>query len=219
MEYFFSNVYPSQPVIHRQGAQDIIMSIEHSIEAYCMIAALCAYVMIQSNMTVSPDLLQRQELAQMTNVGIGQVLLDESVAARKGLNYLEHPTHLSVLTSWFYYGCYFGLGWDNTAWSYLREATTQAQLLGMHDEEIYKNDPLDISRRRVLYWLLFVTERYGAGELTIVATQSRYCLAHIFLTGHMLFTNIDRLPCIRQFTHRLWMRCLQTDQSPWGFSR
>ncbi|RYN15871.1 hypothetical protein AA0115_g12720, partial [Alternaria tenuissima] len=41
----------------------------------------------------------------------------------------------------------------------LRDATTQAQLLGMHDEETYKHDPLDISRKRVLYWLLFIAER------------------------------------------------------------
>jgi len=136
--------------------------MEHSTEDYCMIAALCAYVMIQSNMTVPPALLQRPELAQMTNVSIGHVLLEESVAARKALNYVEKPTHLSVLTSWFYYGCYFGLGKDNSAWSYLREATTQAQLLGMHDEEIYKSDPLDISRRRVLYWLLLNAERTHA---------------------------------------------------------
>jgi hypothetical protein len=32
-------------------------------------------------------------------------------------------------------------------------------VLGMHDEENYKHDPLDISRKRVLYWLLFIDER------------------------------------------------------------
>lgn len=174
IEFFFGNVYPSQPIIHRQRAQDTIMSMEHSTEAYCMIVALCAYVMIQSNMPVSPNLLQRPEMAQMSNVSIGHVLLEESARVRKGLNYLENPTHLSVLTSWFYYGCYFGLGRDNTAWSYLREATTQAQLLGMHDEESYKNDPLDISRRRVLYWLLFITERYGTSELVCAAAPLRF---------------------------------------------
>lgn len=162
IEFFFVNVYPSQPVLHRQRAQDTMMSIEHSTEAYCMITALCAYVMIQSNMSVPPTLLPRSEMAQMTNVSIGHMLLDEAVRVRKGVDYLENPTHLSVLTSWFFYGSYFGLGRDNTAWSLLREATTLAQLLGMHDEETYKSDPLDISRRRVLYWLLFVTERTHA---------------------------------------------------------
>ena len=135
------------------------MTMEHSTEAYCMITALCAYVMIQSNMSVPPTLLPRPEMAQMSNVSIGHMLLDEAVRVRKGVDYLENPTHLSILTSWFLYGSYFGLGRDNTAWSLLREAATLAQLLGMHDEETYKSDPLDISRRRVLYWLLFVTER------------------------------------------------------------
>lgn len=161
LEYFFGNVYPSQPLLHRQGAQDIVMSVEHSNEAYCVIAALCAYVMIQFNMIVAPNLLPRPEMAQLSNVNLGHVLLEESVRVRKGLDYLETPTHLSILTSWFYHGCYFGLGRDNTAWSYLREATTQAQLLGMHDEETYKEDPMDISRKRVLYWLLFISERYA----------------------------------------------------------
>ncbi|KAF2271202.1 hypothetical protein CC78DRAFT_14020 [Lojkania enalia] len=159
LEFFFSSVYPTQPVLHRQRAQDTVISMEHSTEAYCMIAALCAHNMIQCNMNVAPSLLPRPEMAQVSNVSLGHVLLEESVRVRKGFNYLESPTHLSVLTSWFYYGCYFGLGRDNTAWSYLREATTLAHLLGMHDEEYYKNDPLDITRRRILYWLLFVEER------------------------------------------------------------
>lgn len=110
-------------------------------------------------MTVSPNLLPRPEMAQLSNVSMGHVLLEEAVKVRKGFEYLETPTHTSLLTSWFFYGCFFGLGKDNTAWSYLREATTQAHLLGLHEEETHKNDPLDVSRRRVLYWLLLVAER------------------------------------------------------------
>ncbi|KAF2003822.1 hypothetical protein P154DRAFT_427947 [Amniculicola lignicola CBS 123094] len=162
IEFYFSNVYAAQPVLHRQRAQDLAMSMEHSNEAYCLLAGLCAYVMIQADMTVSPSVLPRQEMAQMSNVSLGHVLLEEAVRVRKGFDYLESPTPTSVLTSWFFHGGYFGLGRDNTAWSYLREATTQAQLLAMHDEETYKHDPLDVSRRRVLYWLLLVAERTQA---------------------------------------------------------
>ena len=144
------------------------MSIEHSTEAYCVIVALCAYVMIQANMTLPPDLLPRPEMAQLSNVGVGHVLLEEAVRVRKGFDYLETPTQLSILTSWLFYGCYSGLGRDNTAWSFLREATTQAQLLGLHDEESYKNDPLDVSRKRVLYWLLFVAERCFSSQTSPV---------------------------------------------------
>ena len=159
IDYFLANVYSSQPILHRQRAQEIAMNLEHSTEAYCVIVGLCAYVMIQANMTVAPNLLSHPEMAQLSNVSIGHILLAEAVRVRKGLDYLENPTHLSILTSWLFYGCYFGLGKDNTAWSFLREATTQAHLLGWHDEEAYKGDPLDMSRKRVLYWLLFVAER------------------------------------------------------------
>jgi hypothetical protein len=133
-----------------------------------MVAALCAYVMIQTNMTVPAELLPRPEMAQLSNVSVGHVILEEALRVRKGLDYLENPTHTSVLTSWFLYGCHFGLGRDNTAWSFLREATTQAQLIGLHDEETYKSDPLDISRRRVIYWLLYIAERYRAFLFTVL---------------------------------------------------
>ena len=135
------------------------MNMEQSAEAYCLIVAICAYVLIQANMTVPPNLFSRQEMAQLSHVSIGHVLLEEAVRVRRSLEYLEDPTHMSILTTWFFYGSYSGLGRDNTAWSYLREATTQAQLLGLHEEDTYKSDPLDLARKRVLYWLLLVAER------------------------------------------------------------
>ncbi|KAL6712634.1 hypothetical protein ACN47E_000511 [Coniothyrium glycines] len=159
IDFFFAHVYPTQPVLHRQKAQEAAVNMERSTEAYCMIVSLCAYVMIQANMPVSSSVLSRSDMAQMSNMGIGHVLLEESVRVRQSFDFRENPTHWTVLTSWFYSGAYFGLGRENTAWVYLRDATSQAQLLGMHDEETYKHDPLDISRKRVLYWLLFITER------------------------------------------------------------
>jgi hypothetical protein len=42
----------------------------------------------------------------------------------------------------------------------LREATTLVHILGMQKEDTYtKFDAIEASRRRRLYWLLFVTER------------------------------------------------------------
>jgi hypothetical protein len=173
IEYFFNHVYPSQPVLNRQKAQEAAINMDRSTEAYCMIVALCAYVMIQANHKVSVNLLPRAEMAHMPNVGVGHVLLEESVRVRQGYDWRENPTHLSVLTSWFYSGCYFGLARENTAWSYLRDATTQAQLLGMHDEETYKHDPMDTSRKRVLYWLLFIAERYAQEALYITSRRNK----------------------------------------------
>ncbi|KAF2823389.1 hypothetical protein CC86DRAFT_409302 [Ophiobolus disseminans] len=159
LDFFFTHVYPTEPVLHRQKAQEAAVNMERSTEAYCMIVALCAYVMIRANMEVPSNMLSRSGFAQMSNMTFGHALLEESVRVRNGYDYRENPTHMTVLTSWFVCGSYFGLARENTAWGYLREATTQAQLLGMHDEETYKHDPLDISRKRVLYWLLFMAER------------------------------------------------------------
>jgi hypothetical protein len=158
-EFFLSHVYHSQPVLDRQKVQDAITNMDRSAEAYCMIAALCAYVIIQANMEVSHSLLERPEMTRMSSLSIGHTLLEESVRVRNGYDYHEKPTHMSVLTSWFYCGSYHGLAKENSAWAYLREATTQAQLIGLQNAETHKHDPLDISRKRVLYWLLLITER------------------------------------------------------------
>jgi hypothetical protein len=128
-----------------------------------MIVALCAYVVIRASYKPPASVLLGSELAHLSNVDIGRVLLGESIRVRQGYDHRENPTQTSVLTSWFYSGCYFELALEDTAWTYLRDATTQAQLLGMHDEETYKQDPLDVSRKRALYWLLFIAERYFLG--------------------------------------------------------
>lgn len=132
----------------------------HSIEAYCMIVALYAYVMIQSNMSVPPSVVLHGETHQISNISLGVMLLEESVRMRRVYKYIENPSLLTVITSFFFFGSYVSLDRDNLAWFYLREATTYAQLLEMHDEETYKTrDPIGCSRRRRLYWVLFV-ERF-----------------------------------------------------------
>lgn len=40
-----------------------------------MVAALCAYVTIQANMEVSTYFAERAGMAQMSNIGIGYMLL------------------------------------------------------------------------------------------------------------------------------------------------
>jgi hypothetical protein len=42
----------------------------------------------------------------------------------------------------------------------------------MHDEETYKHDPLDISRKRVLYWLLFIAERYNYKSRCLLSARN-----------------------------------------------
>jgi hypothetical protein len=120
-------------------------------------------------MEIPHSSLERPEMTRMSTLSIGHVLLEESVRVRNGYDYRERPTHMTVLTSWFYSGSYHGLAKENSAWACLREATTQAQLIGLQNAETHKHDPLDISRKRVLYWLLFITERCAAHDQEMTA--------------------------------------------------
>lgn len=86
--------------------------------------------------------------------------MEEAVRLRKLIDYVESPSVTTVITSFFLFGCCFGLSKHNTAWFHLREATALAQLLGMQDQGTYMaGDSVDNSIRRRLFWLLFVTER------------------------------------------------------------
>ncbi|KNG52844.1 transcription factor Pf2 [Stemphylium lycopersici] len=114
---------------------------------------------IADTLGVDQSILPRPEMANKSNVEVGHVLLEESIRVRQGSEYPENSSHLTVLTSWFYSGCCFGLAEEEIAWTYLREATTQAHLLGMHKEETYTHESLDSSHRRKLYWVLFIAER------------------------------------------------------------
>jgi hypothetical protein len=147
LDLFFTNLYPSNPFLSRHKAQEAVVSMERSTESYCLIVALCAYVKIQANLEAPSA-----ETGQ-TSVTSGQALLAESERIRNKYDFRENPTYMTVLTSWFYCVSYFALAKQNTAWIYLREASTQVQLLNKHGEMAYKNDEFDFSSECVLVWL------------------------------------------------------------------
>lgn len=175
VDYFFANLYPTQPILHRQKVGETIGLMETNVEAYCLVTSLCAYMMIQPNMVIPPDAFDGLDVVPQSALQQGQALLQETLRVRKRHDYVESPTIWSVITSFFLFGSYFCLDKHNTAWFHLREATTLAQLIGMHDESTYNTpDLIESSRRRRLYWLLFVTERAYALQqhrpLTLHAT-------------------------------------------------
>ncbi|MCJ1376176.1 hypothetical protein MMC20_007416 [Loxospora ochrophaea] len=133
-----------------------------SIESYCLVSSLCAFMMIQPGIKpyTNPD-VQGEPLAT-SNTTHGVLLLEETLRVRKAYDYLETPTIATVITSFFLSAGCFGLDRHNSAWFHLREATTLTHILGMHEESSYRLDDADAPRKRRLYWLLFVTEKaYG----------------------------------------------------------
>lgn len=175
VDYFFAKMYPTQPIIHRVKVGETIGQMENSIEAYCLLTSLCGYMLIQPNLNLPAGIIPDQELPG-AKVNMGQTLIEEAIRVRKGYDYIETPSIWSIITSFFFFGSYFCLDKHNTAWFHLREATTLAQLLGMHEEAHYAGDLIEGARRRRLYWLLFITERAYALQrhrpLTLHATIS-----------------------------------------------
>lgn len=165
VDFFFEHMYPTMPILHRSRLQHMILSIDSSIETYCLVTALCAFMMIQPGVKVPASHVAPGDLVATANFVTGTTLLSEVLRVRKGYDYIETPTVTTVITSFFLFGCYFGLDKHNTAWYHLREATTLTLLLGMQQESSYiSGDPIENSMKRRLFWFLFVTERWVPSE-------------------------------------------------------
>jgi hypothetical protein len=161
VEYFFNHLYPTLPILHRNKVQQTIIAMNQSIEAYCQMVSLCAYMLFQPNMVLPPHTHLNGDLGQASTISLAHVLLDETIRVRKCYEFSENPTIFTVYTSFFIFSCYFCLDRQNAAWVYLRQAMTLAHVMGLHDEISYKSDDfVDSSRKRRLFWVLFMTERY-----------------------------------------------------------
>lgn len=164
VDFFFANMYPNMPILHRGRLDQQAIYADHNPESYTLLTSLCAFMFIQPNMpmvgvTPSNDPFGLDSMPG-ANIMSGTLLLEETLRVRKSYDHLESPSLSSLVTSFFLFGCYYGLDLHNKAWFHLREAATLAHILGMHDEKTYAQwDPIESSRRRRLYWLLFATER------------------------------------------------------------
>lgn len=175
VEYFFANMYPTMPILHRQTIGNIIDQMDADLEAYCLVASLCAYMLIQPNMELRPEAAEGLDCKAESNLPLGRTLLADAIRTRKRIDYIEFPSAWSVITSFFFFGSHFCLDLHGTAWFHLREATTLALTLRMHEQATYRSlDRVECIHRRRLYWLLFVTERAYALQqhrpLTLYAT-------------------------------------------------
>ncbi|KAF8850643.1 hypothetical protein BDZ45DRAFT_186561 [Acephala macrosclerotiorum] len=159
IEFFFANMYPTLPILHRGRLEQQAMYADQNVDTYCLLTSLCAFMMIQPGMGIPGDPLGLDSLPG-ANLVSGNLLMEETLRVRKSYDHLETPTLNSLVTSFFLFGCYYGLDLHNKAWFHLREATTLCHILGMQKEETYLQfDAVESSRRRRLYYLLFVTER------------------------------------------------------------
>lgn len=158
--FFFAQLFPTMPILQNEQLGQWIADMNCSVEAYCLLASLCAFVLIQPGIEIKIWKGADGLGGPSNNTGLGIMLLEEAQRVRKAHDYIDNPTIASVMTSFFLFGCCFGLNKHNAAWFHLREATASAQLLGMQEESYYLDGYVkETSRKRRLFWLLFITER------------------------------------------------------------
>ncbi|KAL1876825.1 hypothetical protein VTK73DRAFT_9202 [Phialemonium thermophilum] len=175
IEFFFANMYSTMPILHRQRLEQQSLYMDQSLDTYCLLTSLCAFTMLQPGMTLPGTDPYSPDTMLGANIISGTLLMDETLRVRKGYDYQESSSLNSLCTSYFLFGCYYGLDMHDKAWFHLREATTLLHMLGMNREEAYGQfDSIEAARRRRLYWLFFVTERAYALQrqrpLTLQAT-------------------------------------------------
>ncbi|KAI1181183.1 hypothetical protein F4777DRAFT_526233 [Nemania sp. FL0916] len=159
LDFFFANMYPIMPILHRHRIEQQCRQLEQDPDVYCLVAALSAYMMFQPGMSL-PTGDPMLEHIPGAHIVSGTLLVEEAIRVRRGYEYMDSPTLNTMCTSYFLFCSYFALDMHEKAWFYLREATTLAHMCGMTKEESYVHyDNIESSRRRRLYWLLFVTER------------------------------------------------------------
>ncbi|KFH42459.1 sucrose utilization protein-like protein [Hapsidospora chrysogenum ATCC 11550] len=160
VSYFFDNMYGQLPILDRQSIEQQILYMEQNRDAYCLMASLCAFIMLQPGMTIPGGDLYNIDMLPGSNMVASQLLVEEALHVRKGYNYLSPITHNALATNYFLFACHHILEMHDQAWYYLREATTMVYMAGMNEENHYLElAPVEGSRQRRLFWLLLATER------------------------------------------------------------
>ncbi|KAK0619346.1 hypothetical protein B0T14DRAFT_430413 [Immersiella caudata] len=175
IEFFFAHMYPTMPILHRQRLEQQALYVDQTLDTYCLLTSLCAFVLLQPGMTVPGSDPYSLDTMPGANIVTSTLLMEETIRVRKGYDYMDSPTLNSLCTSYFLFGCYYALDLHDKAWFHLRESSTLVHMIGMNKEATYMQyDSIESSRRRRLYWLFFVTERAYALQrgrpLTLQAT-------------------------------------------------
>ncbi|KAI4595046.1 hypothetical protein KJ359_007299 [Pestalotiopsis sp. 9143b] len=202
LDFFFANMYTIMPILSRQRLEQQLPFMETQLDTYCMVASLSAFMLLQPGFVVPGD--DPLFLSPGANIAASELLIEEATRVRKGYDPMREATLNSLCTNYFLFGCYYTTEQHDKAWFQLREATTISHILGLTNDESYNHpDAVEGSRRRRLYWQLFIAERAytlkygypmslpGLIKPTNVADDPTDPLAHQ-LNNHVFLLNIFR---------------------------
>ncbi|KAL5312923.1 hypothetical protein ACEPPN_019349 [Leptodophora sp. 'Broadleaf-Isolate-01'] len=204
LDSFFTYKYPVMPILDREATYASLHHLHYSPTQYGLITALCAVIMMQTEISVplrkEGALDNFQQCDSMLSVDF---LIKETYRARNCCDQVENPSLSSVQSSFFLFTCLSRLGKDNAAWVHLRESITMLQILRLHEETSYSttSDPSYATYGRRTFWLLFITEQAYALQhhhpltlrrpinLPVVEDDQEAAIIYGFLDSIDLFRN------------------------------
>lgn len=191
---FLMRLYPVFPVID-PGCLLSKLSLTRDAVPRSMagfFAAMSAAVIVQLNLSTSVVAPENASFASIsmgspTQIELPFSLADKYIAEcikeRQNTSFIDDADEWTILESFFMFSYYGNRVKSKQAWYYLREAIGFAISLGLDREESYDDPDLEVNeRRRRLYWLLFITERYVdtlhcSSDRTLTDPRA-YCLQH-----------------------------------------
>ncbi|KAK2799722.1 hypothetical protein FQN50_008370 [Emmonsiellopsis sp. PD_5] len=160
IDTFITHLETTIPILHREQLQLDVSRMNESTEAYCLVATVCAFVIIQTG-AVRPPVSSLDGDPLVADLAYGQRLLDEALEARRYLDILSRPSCRIIIITFFLYCCHVGLNHQKQGWFFLREATT-----------LYMSGPVELDSGmdsaanalvpNRLFWLLLISERAHA---------------------------------------------------------
>ncbi|KAL2204387.1 hypothetical protein CC79DRAFT_1360260 [Sarocladium strictum] len=194
VQQFFDRLYAVFPVVERDQLLDIVTNphmhgqpLPPSI--YTFLTALSAAVTVQLNLSDEDTFGAAGSVPIISEEGpvaspslSPDLLIAQCLETRRNEGFIENADEWTILTSFFLFAYYGNCDQPRSAWYYLREAIGFAQSLGLDDPDMYVMlDPKTAQRRRLLFWLLFVTERaYALQHRSRVVLQNTIPLPHVF---------------------------------------
>jgi hypothetical protein len=135
INWFFDRQLNRTSILNRGDLRQAAKNMQSSPEEYCMILALCAYVTLFAETEPSGGTQSGCYVDPSASATVFNQLLAECVQVRNSYNYQNHPTNLTVLTSWLVSCCYLKLQQPQVHFLYLYEGIAQAALLGKAYEQ------------------------------------------------------------------------------------
>ncbi|KAJ9292127.1 transcriptional regulator family: Fungal Specific TF [Paecilomyces variotii] len=196
IESFFIHLYPTIPIFEKGALLNRAKNMSTSIDNYCLMTSLCAFVLTQPGHRVNVSDFSGG--SRLTSHDLGKATFEEAIRIRKSSSFIERPNSDAVVTAYLLFGCCFYLDKHSTAWFYLREAATLAEIIGMDEESYYlSTDTTAGIRERRLFWVIFITERSYALQ------KHRSLTLHPKLTLPTLYEDSNDFSAISALTQRV----------------